>query len=344
MGFEHAAEIFGFNFNNRPFKVETVMPEGYNGKKHNSFYSLYRFLHLKKLAAVADVCISASNFVDFGHPAHYFINCINFGDLGFLNYAYHRNTPFVKGLCHSFANHTMKPLCGGRSRRNIIGDPREHVYPNSEFIYRLMRNYYPPFNGRVFYPPTLFEPGDAVSERDPLKIVYLGRLSFEKGLYDIADIVQRARTISGLDLRLSLAGFSMSSAVSEDSLGFHVAGKDWIDFPGELYGKDKADFLLSGTYAVHAMRKEAFGISITEYLKAGLIPIVPDEGGTCEVVDNRELTFHTNEEAANILVKLLDDPEFREEQRRLCAERAKIFSREAYLTRQRGILKKIIGF
>ena len=91
------------------------------------------------------------------------------------------------------------------------------------------------------------------------------------------------------------------------------------------------------------MREEAFGISITEYLKAGLIPIVPDEGGACEVVDNCDLSFHTNEEAANTLVKLLNDPEFREQQRGLCMERAKVFSKAAYLERQRKLLRDIVG-
>ena len=90
------------------------------------------------------------------------------------------------------------------------------------------------------------------------------------------------------------------------------------------------------------MREEAFGISITEYLKAGLIPIVPDEGGACEVIDNRELVFHTSEEAADILVKLLNDAEFRERQRRRCEERAGVFSKAAYLERQHKLLKDIV--
>ena len=58
---------------------------------------------------------------------------------------------------------------------------------------------------------------------------------------------------------------------------------------------------------------------------------------------HRDLSFCTNEEAANIPVKLLDDPEFREEQRRRCAERAKNFTQEAYLERQRELLKGIVG-
>jgi glycosyltransferase involved in cell wall biosynthesis len=91
-----------------------------------------------------------------------------------------------------------------------------------------------------------------------------------------------------------------------------------------------------------AMRKEASGISVMEYLKAGLIPIVPDEGGACEVVDNRELAFHSNEEAASIPVRLLNDPGFREQQRRLCGERAKAFPKDACMERQHKLLQDIV--
>jgi glycosyltransferase involved in cell wall biosynthesis len=121
-----------------------------------------------------------------------------------------------------------------------------------------------------------------------------------------------------------------------------VEGKDWIDFPGALYGDAKTRFLFSGTYTIHAMREEACGISITEYMKADLIPIVPDEGGACEVADNPGLSFHTDDEAAAILTRLLNDPEFRELQRRKCADRAAVFSYGAYLARQHALLKSIL--
>ena len=101
--------------------------------------------------------------------------------------------------------------------------------------------------------------------------------------------------------------------------------------------------MLSATDALHAERDEAFGISVTEYLKAGLIPIVPDEGGTPEIVDSPALTYRTNEDAAQILAHLLSDAGFRENRRRHCVERAKLFSREAYLERQGKLLAEIVG-
>ena len=110
-----------------------------------------------------------------------------------------------------------------------------------------------------------------------------------------------------------------------------------------MYGHDKDMLLLSSTYAIHAMRKEAFGISVTEYLKAGIIPIVPDEGGTPEIVDSPDLTYHTKEDAAQILARLISDNAFREAQRRHCSARAELFSRSAYMERQNTLLEDILN-
>lgn len=91
------------------------------------------------------------------------------------------------------------------------------------------------------------------------------------------------------------------------------------------------------------MREETFGISITEYLKAGCIPIVPDEGGTMEIVDSPALTYHTNEEAASILAKLLQDDTFHKEQLAHCEERAKAFTMDSYMEKQRQLLDRILS-
>ena len=100
--------------------------------------------------------------------------------------------------------------------------------------------------------------------------------------------------------------------------------------------------MLSASYALHAERDEAFGIAIAEYLKAGNVPIIPDEGGPTEIVDDKELTFKTIDQAAETLAKLLADDSFRAEKQRHCVERAKEFTLQAYMERQRKLLKNIV--
>ena len=103
-------------------------------------------------------------------------------------------------------------------------------------------------------------------------------------------------------------------------------------FPSAPTSGTKASYCGFAVYAVHARRNEEFGISMTEHLKAGCIPAVPDEGGSPEVVDPLSLPCHVNEDAARIPTR---PPAFRQEQPVPCGERGRVFSFECYMdTRQ----------
>ena len=81
---------------------------------------------------------------------------------------------------------------------------------------------------------------------------------------------------------------------------------------------------------------------MVEYLKSGCIAIVPDEGGTPEIVASPELAYRTDEDAAQILARLITDDAFRQEQLRHCGERAKFFSRETYFKRQKELVEHML--
>ena len=345
-GLRQAAEIYGITIDPSAFKIEQVTPKGYDIKRHNAYLSLYRTRRLKKLARKADICISLSNITDFGRPAHHFMNMLAFGDNAFTAYVKSGKKELrrtLSGICRSVAGTLFRTILGMRMKSRIIRDPKEHVYPNSRFVERLMTEFYGPFNSSVFYPPTLFAVRDPGVRRDPLKVVCIGRILREKRITDIIDIVRRARSISNQDLTLHIAGRIDQEPAYGETLRKIASQERWVVLTGALYGKEKEDFLTSGTYAVHAERDEAFGISVAEYLVAGLVPVVPDEGGSCEVVSNPDVTYHTNEDAAQILARLLVDADFRTKQQASCAARARFFSRDAYLGRQRALLREILA-
>ena len=343
---ERSAKTFGIDIDLTKLKVVQVTPPNYSPKKHNVFLSLYRFRRLKRLAQEADVCLSAASIMDFGRPAHQFINMIAFGDPAFAAFAQNRGRPVREKLAtrakRFLSDSVLRPLLGMRSKRDIICDRREQIYPNSRFVEKLMTAFYGPFNSTLFYPPTLFEAESSVLARDPLKVVYIGRIIPEKRLEDIIGIVERARALSGLDITFHAAGRLDQTPAYGQKLSQMAEERTWLKFVGSLYGEEKKRFLLSGSYALHAERDEAFGISVTEYLSSGLIPIVPDEGGTPEIVDSSKLTYHTPEDGAQILVHLLIDAAFREKMQRHCADRAKMFSRDAYEDRQKELLAQIL--
>ena len=344
----HMIELMGIHIELSRMRVELVTPSAKLLGKLDAILPFYRTRRLKMLAKDADICISTLNMFDFGKPAHHFVYLLSrFGDNAFYNYA--MGKPPLTGIANFrrilrkwIAEKILRPLLGVRSTRRIIADPREHIYPNSFYVERVMREFYGKFNSMVFYPPTIFEFSTRNVSRAPLRVLSIGRIVPEKKVLDIIDITERARLLSGTDLELHLAG-KMEPETYAKQLCCLADKKPWIKLVGPLYGPEKEKFLLSGTFAVHARRDEEFGISVAEYIKAGLIPVVPDEGGSPEVVDSPELNYHDNDEAARILTRLISDAKFREEQRIRCAERAKIFSLDAYMKRQRALLEKILA-
>lgn len=348
--FDRSYEAFGagLDIDRSKLKIVQVTPQGYNPKLHNAKTSLYRFRQLKRLARNADVCISTACIMDFGKPAHHFINMIDFGDDAFTAFVARGSGRGCEGLLarirHFVSDELIRPILGMRSKRSIIQDRRQHIYPNSLFVKRLMTAYYGPFNSTMFYPPTLFEAHQVASgARDPLKVVYIGRVVPSKRIEELVEIVEKARNLSGLDFAFHVAGRLDQTPAYGKKLEALAAERQWLKLCGALYGDEKERFLTSGSYALHAERDEAFGIAVAEYLVSGLVPIVPDEGGTTEIVETAELTYHTPGDAARTLARLPVDTDFRDLMRRRCAERAKKFTREAYFERQRDLLDRILG-
>ncbi len=344
-----AAALYDIPLDGTRLKTAVVKPEGGFAARLDAFLPVFRTWNLKRIAREADVCISTMNMFDFGKPAHHVIAGLrHFGDNAFDDY-YLRRPPktgfaLLWRKTRTFLAETiLRPLLGVRSTRRILADPRERIHPYSQYVFDTVRAFYGPFNGEVFLPPTLSEFSAPRVPRDPLKIVYIGRIHPQKRVPDIVAIVEAARAATGLDLQLHVAG-TLGHDGAHTALLRRLAGeKPWFHLPGALFGDAKEDFLHSATYAIHAEREEPFGISITEYLKAGLVPVVPDMGGTREIVDTPELSYATVPDAAAILARLLRDEAFRARMQARCAERAKLYSREAYFERQRALVAELLG-
>lgn len=342
-----ASDVAGIPIDTKRLKVVILDPKEGFLTKHPYMLSLRRAQKLKRLAKEADFCISTANVMDFGKPGHHFIYLLS----QFGGHAFYDHLMQTKGrtglrrrfrrLCTALGENVIKPLFGIRPLKKILADRRERVYPTSRYVEGIVRSFYGPFNSKVFYPPTVFEFTRTDVVRDPLSVIYVGRIFPPKRITDIIEIVARARELSGLDLTLRIAG-KLTPIPYVETLKRLAEERPWLSLVGPVYGKEKEEFMLSAAYALHAEKDEAFGIAIAEYLKAGNIPLVPDTGGPLEIVDNPSLVFHTNEDAAQTLVKLLSDTAFREDLRRHCAERAEIFTHAAYMARQRKLLAQIV--
>lgn len=342
------SEMSGIPIDVERLRVVRLDPESQFVTRREWLAFILRTRRLKRLAKDADVCISTANVMDFGKPGHHFLYLLSqFGGAAFYDYIMGRGGGFgprriMRRISTALYENVMKPLCGVRPLRRIITDCRESIYPTSAYVEGIVRGYFGPFNSKIFYPPTTFEFNDASVVRDPLLAIYVGRIFAPKKITDIVGIVERARELSGKDLKLHIAGKLMEIPYT-DVLKKLAADRPWMKLVGAVYGEDKERFMLSATYALHAERDEAFGIAIAEYMKAGCIPLVPDVGGPAEIVGSKELQFRENETAAQTLSRLLCDDSFREVQRRLCAARAVDFTIGAYKERQKKAIEEMLG-
>ncbi|MCR5415030.1 MAG: glycosyltransferase [Kiritimatiellae bacterium] len=338
---ERAVSLMGVAVDLSRLEVVKVMPPGYRKTSCTMFEAFLRSRKLKRLAKKADVCISLANIMDFGKPARHVLITIDVGDSAFDDFVAGRKASLARRIARFAKDRLLRPLLGMRSRRDVFADPRERIYPNSQYVKSLLESFYGKFNGRVFLPPTLFDGSACGVARDPLAVLFIGRIAQSKRIEEMMRIVEEARELTGKDLKLRLAG-KMDDNPYSARLRALAATRPWISFEGVLYGDAKTRFLFSGAYALHVPPTEAFGISVTEYLKAGLVPVVADRGGAKEIVANPELEFSDPGEAARILAKLVSDAGFRREQKRRCAERAKAFTKEAYMAHQREIVAEML--
>ena len=341
-GFRRALEAFGAPLDANRIKVAPLLPDGLSSRSHNFYWSYRRSLRLKRLAAKADICISTANVIDFGRPAHHFINMLRGVDHAFAAHSgiVRPNTSIKRFL----VDEVIRPAVGMRSKRCIFADGRERFYSNSRYVHDRLTAFYGDFHDTIFYPPTTYEPDGSAKAppRDPLRVICLGRISQDKRIADIIDVVERARGLSGKDIKLTVAGPCANGGYAT-KIRQTAEERPWIALVDGVFGKAKDDLLRSGSFAVHARRDEEFGIAVTEYLKAGLVPVVPDEGGSCEVVDRPELSYSTNEDAAAKLARLATDDAFAKAMRKHCQSRALTFSRGEYEKREAGLLEKILS-
>lgn len=328
-------------------RVVRLDPEGGFTSGREWLAALFRTRRLKALAKEADICISTANVMDFGKPGHHFVYLLSqFGGAAFYDHLMGRGGGFgprrvLRRVQTGLYERVVKPLFGIRPLAKIIADPRERIYPTSLYVEGILREYFGPFSSTVFYPPTVFEFGAANVPRDPLLAIYVGRIFPPKRITDLIAIVEKARETTGLDLKLHIAGV-LAPIPYTDLLRESESKRPWLKLVGPVYGKEKELFMLSATYALHAERDEAFGIAIAEYVKAGCIPIIPDEGGPKEIVDDKSLEYRTINEAANMLARLAGDDHFRKEHLLHCRERAKLFTRTAYEERQQKVIEGML--
>ncbi|MEN8261208.1 MAG: glycosyltransferase, partial [Pseudomonadota bacterium] len=227
--------------------------------------------------------------------------------------------------------------------RRISGYRRERVsrnltLVNSDWTGTVFQEFYG-VPGRTLYPPV---PGGFPSipfaERDD-GFVCLGRLSREKEIEKLIDILARVRA-KGHDIRFHIVGPIDDRAYVRHLYDASKPHTAWISFHHDLPRNDLTALVARNRYGIHGMVGEHFGIAPAELQKAGCITFVPDEGGPVEIVGNDErLIYHSVDDAVDKIYRVLRDADLRADVLEGVIGRADLFSETRFMTEIRKVVE-----
>jgi glycosyltransferase involved in cell wall biosynthesis len=162
------------------------------------------------------------------------------------------------------------------------------------------RSTYTSIDGKVVYPPVK---SDFSAEREKVnQAIALGRICRDKELEDAIEIA------SNTDLDLVIAG--RTTETNQDYvevLREMEKNRDWLTVRTDLPRADLTKEVEKSKIGILCTRNEHFGIAAVEYMKAGSIPMVRNEGGVPDVVGKDRFVFDELEEASRKIEDNLKD-------------------------------------
>jgi glycosyltransferase involved in cell wall biosynthesis len=264
--------------------------------------------YCRGIAADFDVLVSAYNIVDFGVAA---IQCI--ADFSWDEEVRKQFDPppsGVRGLFHRIS--LLRKLYLGVARavsrpsRKSIFSREDVIVANSQWSAGIIREKYG-VNAEVIYPEVVANFPVVPVEEKERGFVCIGRISFEKRIEVIIQILKKVRSL-GHDIHLHVIGGKDETAYGKFIQKICQDESDWVVMEGSMFGEKKIQILSRHLFGIHARLREAFGISVAEMVKAGCITFVPAGGGQVEVVDHEALTYNSVEDAVVKIDAVLCQP------------------------------------
>jgi glycosyltransferase involved in cell wall biosynthesis len=277
-----------------------------------------------------DLVVTANNEADLGRPG---IQYIHYPRLDLVRPAvdlrwYHgsrRLLALYRRLCARVAR-----FSAARMKANV-------TLVNSQWTGRRVRAVHG-IEPVVLYPPVAGVFPDVPWSAREDGFVYIGRISPEKRIETVIEILERIRA-AGRDLRLHVVG-----SPDDRRYGRHIRRligqrARWVTLHENLGRDDLTRLISRQRYGIHAMVDEHFGIAVAEMMYGGCVVFVHRDGGPREIVgEHARLLFDSVEDAVEKILAVLDDPAARDALRAHLAGRAALFSAERFVRDVRAIV------
>ncbi len=284
----------------------------------------------RKRAASFDVVVAANNEMDFGFPAIQYVHYPCYqrprprSDLRW----YH--LPPALGVYYWLADHI-----GRFSDRGIRGNL---TLANSDWTGRKFTARYGTAT-RTLYPPVVEVPEGEPWEKRIDGFLCVGRISPEKELDRVIDIVARLRDRFPV-LSLCLVGTPGPLRYTRHIRRRIRDAGSWASLREDLSRKDLSRLMGGYRYGLHGMSEEHFGMAPAELVAAGCIVFVPRGGGQVEIVgSDARLTFADADEAVERISTVLANEALQTELRASLAPRRAGFSTDHFMDEVRRIVE-----
>jgi glycosyltransferase involved in cell wall biosynthesis len=146
-----------------------------------------------------------------------------------------------------------------------------------------------------------------------LVLLYAGRLSPEKNIGLLVDLMKNLAMDSATDYRLLVAGAGPTADWLKEETEKHFPNK--IIQLGHLDKELLADYYANADVFVHPNPREPFGIAPLEAMASGVPTLAPNAGGILSYATNENawLTEPTGEKFAEAVREIMENPDLREQ-------------------------------
>lgn len=171
------------------------------------------------------------------------------------------------------------------------------------------------------------------TDQAELKILFLGWLEQEKGIFELLEVCRRLNTKYAFTLTIAGRGNAEEKArkfVAEHDLS------SYVKFEGWAHGQQKIDFLKSADVLVLPSWAEGFPNVIIEAMAAKVAIIVSAVGNVPDMLQHREEAMIVPPKDVNVLTDMLEELFVNPHLRTEIAERGFNYARENFST-QKGV-------
>jgi glycosyltransferase involved in cell wall biosynthesis len=283
------------------------------------------------LAARHDIVMTCSNEADFGRPG---IQYVFYPKLDMARPAvdlrwYHASRRLLELYYHVCMR--IARFSSARMKANLTLVTSAYIGARVRALHGI--------EPVVLYPPAPGEfPGVAWEEREN-SFVCIGRISPEKRIDAIIDILRRVRAAGG-DVGLHVVGAPDDRQHTQLVQRLARENASWVRLHTNVPRAELLRLVARQRYGIHANPDEHFGIGVAEMVRAGCIVFVRDGGGPAEIVGaEADLCWASPEDALTKILAVLDDPSRQSALRRHLGSRAALFSSERFCKQFRALVR-----